>query len=76
LDNQILLGGFVINMQRKPNDDPKNVHHKDQATVIYMDSDCLMQPVHAAKVPLNLLDRPLAAKICQPVDNVNARWAI
>jgi hypothetical protein len=76
LENRIHLGGFVVNIQRNPNDDPKLVHLKDQATVIYMDPNYLMQPMHTAKVPLYMLDRAQTEKICNPVGDVSARWAI
>jgi hypothetical protein len=75
LANQILIGGFVINAKRCPNADPKLNKDKDRATVLYLDPDHLLQPVHQARVPLNMLERNQFAKICQPVSNVNARWA-
>ena len=73
LENQSLIAGFAINVRRYPNADPAIVKEKNQATLLFLDPEHLLQPVHAVKVPLNMLDRSWIAKIWHPAANVNAK---
>ena len=70
-----MIAGVAINARRYPNADTTLKKKVDQSTLLFLDPENLIIPVHAARVPLNMLEKRWTAKIHSPVANINARWA-